>query len=238
MKTAEQVKTTKKVAYPISIRGMVDVFMSIVSCTFVQLWQVSIPHGLSVKSRFFGKVSKANALNCLTGYDYANMVNNARGREFLADVRQSIIDAGVPLDVLESFEKEITGIAKASIEKIRAAGGAFESAGLSWGKYLVDAVTGRQSKVVIEHTPKSGVWKDIYGYYIQVAVINSAKPVYRWIETGELLTEAEEAELIAELPEKTEGERQELKKPYIIRAPRFDTLQAVTVMGTYYELTA
>lgn len=242
-KNAEQVKTTKTTVYPISIRDFVDVLLGFKSVSFCQIWQLTRIHGLPVGS-IYNEADKANALNCIFEYDYEKMVNNARDREYLADIRESILAAGVPADVLADFEKQIKAMAEKAIEKIKAKAiengeePDFKSAGLSWGEYFTDPRTGRTSKTVLTHTPKDkkSPFCGIFGYYMQTAVIHAAEPVYRWRKTGELLTDAEVADMKSQLPEKKEGERQGLKKPYIIRSPRLETVTAITVGGTYYEL--
>ena len=66
--------------------------------------------------------------------------------------------------------------------------------------------------------------------------MHSAEPVYKWIETGQELTEAEIAEMKTFFPKKKEGERQGLAKPYIIRSPRVDGFDSITFGGINYQI--
>lgn len=233
MKTAEQIVTKAKTIIATSIAQVVTLFLALRSTTFIQIWQstTKISRMRKTGNRFFGKVKKLNCLNCVTNYTYENMVNKARSKEAMQTLRQAMIDAGVPIDKIDSF----FGGAKKDISENAEV---FQSAGLPWGEYVGD------SKCIILHTPKSKAnggtsdFAGIEGKYIQVAVINYAEPVYKWIDNDTELTEAELTEMKTFItPKKDEGKKQGLAKPYVIRSPRFETIVAVTLQGTNYRLT-
>ena len=178
-------------------------------------------------NRFYGLVKKINCLNCVTNYNYENMVNKAKTKEAMAGLKTAMLNAGVPIDKIESFfsgaKKDITDYAET-----------FKSAGLSWGKYV------NNSKCIIEHSPDengTSPFAGLLGFYLQVAVINYATPVYRWIETDAELTADEVAEMKTFITPAKEGAKQGLEKPYVIRSPRFDTIDSITVKGTNYKIT-
>lgn len=224
-KTAEQIVTSAKVVVSLkdmAIAYMVDRFLELSSTTFIQLWQVTEPKMNKTGNRFYGLVTKTNCLNCVTNYNYENMVNKARSKEVMSELRLAMENAGVPADKIDLFFAGAKSDITENAEK-------FKTAGLPWGKYV------EGSKCIIEHTPKSGVFADTKGSYIQVAVMHSADPVYRW-KTGELLTDAEIAEMKTFIPAKKEGERQGLSKPYIIRAPRFETIESISLNKVSYKL--
>ncbi len=228
-KTATQVVTRAKTVVQTTITQIVSLFLALKSTTFIQLWQVttSITGMRKTGNRFAGKIKKENCLNCVTNYTYENMVNKARSKESLGKLRQAMIDAGVPLDKIDLF---FTG-AKADITDNAET---FKSAGLSWGKYV------NGSKCIITHTPdKKGKspYAGVEGYYIQLAILNYATPVYKWIDSNVELTAEEVEEMKTFITPKKEGEKQGLAKPYVIRSPRFDTVEAVTLQGTNYRLT-
>ena len=176
-KTAEEV-VTKAVVIASTIMAMVERFLKLNSTTFIQIWQKTetISRMRKTGNRFAGKIYKLNCLNCVTNYDYENMVNHARSKQAMNDLKQAMVDAGVPTDKIDSFftteKSDITENAEV-----------FQSAGLPFGKYVDN------SKCIIDHTPESGAWKDIYGHYIQVCVLNYATPVYKWIDGDIQLTE-------------------------------------------------
>jgi len=107
---------------------------------------------------------------------------------------------------------------------------------LPWGKYVAD------SKCIIIHTPKSvedggkSPFAGIKGYYIQLAVLNYATPVYRWISDDTELTIDEIAEMKTFITPKKDSGKQGLEKPYIIVSPRFETIDSISHKKVNYQL--
>lgn len=242
-KSAEAVTTKATVVVKIAIRDMVDRLLKVQNTTFVQIWQTTEPSMKKTGNRFIDKVIKKNCLNCLIGYQYEQMVNNARVKEDkritkedreikLKENKEQLIDAmilaGVPRHKAIAFFADM----EKSISENQTE---FVSAGLKWGKYMTDPVTGEKSRCIIEHTPASGQWQDVHGYYIQAAIMHSSEPVYRWKKSGKMLTENEIEEMKTFFPKKKEGTRQGLAKPYIIRSPRLDTFDSFTLFGINYQ---
>jgi hypothetical protein len=223
-KTAEQI-VTKAVVVASTIKDMVDRFLKLNSTTFIQIWQktTTISRMRKTGNRFSGKIYKLNCLNAVTNYDYENMVNKARSKESMSSLRSAMENAGVPIDKIDAFFKT----AKSDITENAET---FKSAGLPFGDYVDN------SKCVIDCTPESGAWKDIYGYYLQVCVLNYATPVYKWIENDETLTEAEETEMKSFITPKKESTKQGLENPKVIRSPRFDTMQSISMNKANYKL--
>ena len=208
-----------------TIAQMVAKFLELKGTTFIQIWQVTqtISRARKTGNRFFGLVEKVNCLNAVTNYTYENMVNKARSKEAMAELRQAMINAGVPIDKIEAFfsgaKSDITENAET-----------FKSSGLPYGNYVDD------SKCIIDHTPESGAWADKYGFYIQCAILNYAEPVYRWIDSKIELTADELAEMKTFITPVKPNTKQGLAKPYVIRSPRFETIQSLTYKGTNYRL--
>lgn len=229
---ATAVKTKASVVVVVPIADIVSRFLALTSTTFIQLWQTttSISRMRKTGNRFYGKVAKVNCLNCVTNYNYEAMVNKARSKESMARLREAMVAAGVPEDKIDGFfataKSDITDNAET-----------FKSAGLPFGDYVGD------SKCVIIHTPKSkeqggtSPFAGIEGYYLQVCIIHYAKPVYKWIDTDTELTEAEVEEMKTFItPKKDEGKKQGLANPKIIRSPRFETVDAITLKGHNYQI--
>lgn len=227
-KTAEQIKTSAVVIVVSTIVDMVRRFLELKTTTFIQIWQTTtkISGMRKTDNRFWDRVKKINCLNCVTNYDYENMVNKARSKQAMTELKTAMVDAGVPADKIDSFfdtaKSDITENAET-----------FKSAGLKWGKYVDN------SKCIIIHTPDpkgKSPFAGIEGHYIQGCVLNYATPVYRWIDTDAVLTEAEVVEMKTFITPKKEGVKQGLKNPKVIRSPRFETIKSVTLNKINYML--
>jgi hypothetical protein len=223
-KTAEQI-VSKAVVTVTTIMAMVARFLELKSTTFIQIWQKTetISRMRKTGNRFAGKIYKLNCLNCVTNYNYENMVNKARSKESMADLRAAMVNAGVPDDKIDAFFKT----AKSDITENAET---FKSAGLPFGKYVDD------SKCIIDHTPESGAWKDIYGHYLQVCVLNYAIPVYKWLDSDETLTDAEVTEMKSFITPAKPSTKQGLKNEKVIRSPRFETMQSISMNKANYKL--
>lgn len=227
-KTAEQIKTSAAVVIVSTIIAMVRRFLELKTTTFIQIWQTTtkISGMRKTGNRFFDRVKKINCLNCVTNYNYENMVNKARSKQAMGDLRLAMVNAGVPTDKIDSFfdtaKSDITENAET-----------FKSAGLPWGDY-VDG-----SKCIIRFAPDpkgKSPFAGVEGHYIQCCVLNYATPVYRWIDTDAVLTEAEVVEMKTFITPKKESVKQGLKNPKVIRSPRFETIDSVTLNKTNYVL--
>ena len=228
-KTAEQVTSNAVVVVVTNIMDMISRFLQLKSTTFVQIWQKTpnISRMRKTNNPYAGKVYKFNCLNCVTNYDYEHMINAARSKEAFADFRNDLEpkmqSAGVPQDKIDDFFT----IAKSDVTENVAD---FKAGINSVGNYVGD------SKCILENTPKTGEWAGIKGNYIQVCVLIYATPVYYWLENDEALTDAEVIELKSFITPAKPNTKQGLKKEKVIRNPRFETIQAVTLSKVNYQL--
>jgi len=223
-KTAEQIETKAKTIVKTDIDGIVKRFLDLTSTTFIQLWQCTpnISRMRKTGNRFAGLIEKLNCLNCVTNYNYEAMVNKARSKESMGDLRLAMVNAGVPDDKIDDFFSS----AKADIT-VHAE--TFKAGINNVGDYVGD------SKCIMVNTPKTGQWAGIEGNYIQVRPLNYAVPVYRWIG-GEHLTEAEVTEMKSFITPEKPNANQGLKKAITIRSPRFETVVRVTLNGVNYKV--
>ena len=224
-------KTKPNYITTISENDLINILLKTRHTTFVGIDSETKPKMNKTGNRFYDKVYKYSTINALTAYQYENMVNNARKRQFSADLKETMIENGVPESTIKEFESDISTIVEEANQK-------FESNGLSWGKYMVDPITGIKNRVLINHTKKDkktgNLLPETYRVYAQVAILHTKDPVYKWIETGEDLSEEEVNEMKQFFPKKKEGERQGLKKPYIIRSYALDNLMSIRINKNHY----
>ncbi len=235
-KTALQVKSQSKTVVLTTIKEMVERLSNLKSTTFVQLWQKT-PNlnlnknkktdGSTAANPFDGKVKKCNCVNAVINYDYENMVNNARSKEALTQFNNRISgimeDAGIPEEKIKNFIKSVKSDVTDNVEQ-------FKAEANNVGQYIPG------SKCIMRNSPESGQWAGVDGYYIQLAALHSARPVYKWNDTGEILTEDEVTHLKQWAKPIPKNSRQGLEKPYIIKAFRFETIEAITLNGVKYQI--
>lgn len=215
-------------------KDMIHILFGQNRTSFMQIKSFTKPTMLKTDNPYLDKVWKFSDVNCLVGYQYQQMVNNARKRQLSSDIVSACLDAGVPQDVLDAFNQDLDEIVEQSHQEFE-----FVSAGLPWGKYMVNPITGVKSRVLIDHTKKDKKTKELlpetYAVYAQLAILHTKDPVYKWIETGEELSEWDVAAMKAFFPKKkTEGARQELRKPYIIRTYKVENIRAFSLNKRKY----
>ena len=218
-------KTKNIVKVNIRKHLMLDILFDQKTTTFIGFDAVTEPQMNKTGNRFLGKVEKESTVSALGWYQYQNMVNNAQKRQLNSELIQTLLDNGVEMSTIESFNGDLDGIVDSAHRE-------FESAGLRWGKYMIDPKTDEKSRLLIDHTKKDNE----YRVYAQVAILNTKTPVYRWKDSGVELSETELAEMKTFIPTKKEGIRQELRKPYIIRTYGIDNVKSVRMNKVEYKI--
>jgi hypothetical protein len=208
-----------------TIAQFISLLFAVKSTTFIGFDSVTDPTMRKTNNRFVGLVNKCSFVNALIGYSYGNMVNNAQKRELSSDVRQALLDSGVPTSVIGTFNSDINNIVDASHTQ-------FESNGLPWGDYMVNPDTDKKSPVLIENTNK----QDVYRVFAQMAIMQTKDPVYRWKDSNKELSKDEMSEMRSFFPAKKESSRQGLSKPYVIRTYALDNIKSVRMNKESYQL--
>ncbi len=223
----EKVRVTKtETMTRIDVISLIYRLLDVRGTTFVSLTSRTEPKMNKRNNPLFGNVEKVSTTNCIIGYNYENMVNNARKRELATDVKQAALDAGVPAEILKQFEGEITGIAEKAAND-------FEAKKRQWGKHYISPFDNKPSRILIEHTPKDSTEKR---FYVQVAVLNTKTPTYYYKGTDNELSTDDLVTAKSFMPKRKEGERQELKNPIIVRDYRIDNVKKITLNKSRYEI--
>ncbi len=218
-------KTAVKPVVEVNMKQMIALLFAQNKTSFVGFDSKTEPAMNKTGNRFLGKVEKSSTVSALGWYQYARMVDNAQKRQFSSELRATLLENGVPESVIVGFETDLDDIVDNAHQQ-------FESAGLSWGKYMINPITDEKSRMLIDHTKKDNV----YRVYAQVAILNTKTPVYRWKESGKELSEAEISEMKEFFPKKKEGSRQGLKRPYIIRTYALDNVVSFRINRAEYKI--
>lgn len=208
----------------ITMSQFIEMLFAVANTTFIGFNSITVPSMRKTNNRFVGLVEKCSTVNALIGYCYQNMVDNAQKRQLSADLRATLLDNGVPESAIDGFENDLSDIVDQAHQQ-------FKTAGLQWGKYMLNTLTGKLSPVLIDHTNK----QEVYRVYAQMAIMQTKDPVYRWIG-GKELTSNELSEMKEFFPKKKEGERQGLAKPYIIRSYALDNVKSVRMNKQSFQL--
>jgi len=226
-------KTITKPIIAVSAEQMISLLFAQNTTSFVGFDSITEPTMNKTNNRFIGKVEKESTVSALGWYQYGRMVNNAQKRQFSSELRATLLENGVPESAIDGFENDLTDIVESAHQQ-------FESAGLSWGKYMIDPKTDTKSRMLIDHTKKDKKTKellpDTYRVYAQVAILNTKTPVYRWKDTGRELSEQEISEMKEFFPKTKEGSRQGLKRPYIIRTYALDNVISFRINKSEYKI--
>lgn len=220
---------TAKIVETISLEKMIEIFKGVNKTTFVQVRQTTKPTMNKKNNRFLNLVEKMNDMNCLVGFSYQEMVNNARARQFVSEITDSMKFVGCSDEEIKNFIKNTEEFIDDSVK-------AFVAKASTVGSHATDENGDICRTVLFNEGPKTGEWAGIPGYYLQTAIMSSSKPIYRWINNGTPLTDEEIEEMKEFFPEKTESKNQGLKKPYIIRSPRFETIKGVSLNKVRYHV--
>lgn len=262
----KQTKTDKIVAVAITIGAFIGRLFNLVGTTFVGVEATTDCRlnkggrgGVPV-NRLHGNVGKRSIIGGIAGAEYTNMVNNALVKEAIADgkpfvfrlddeLRTAALASGIVTELeIISFEADRTQDALDSYNA-RVADGSiadevkpFVAAERKWGNHVQTGcrfnevtlmVEPIHSKALIEHTPKDS---DEHRFYVQLMVLSHKKPTYFYKDSGKDLT-ADDLEYIkAYMPKRTEGARQGLKKPIIVRDYRVDNVTTIRMNRTQYDI--
>ena len=216
-----QLPVTNKPVIKVTAEQMISLLFAQNKTSFIGFNSITNPTMNKTNNRFLGLVEKESTVSALGWYQYARMVDNAQKRQLSSELKDTLVENGVPMSVIEGFENNLDEI-------VNSAHTQFKSAGLSWGKYMVNPKTKETSRMLIEHTKKDKKTKELlpetYKEYAQVAILNTKTPVYRWKDTGTEFSEQELSEMKEFFPKKKEGTKQGLKRPYIIRTYALDNV--------------
>lgn len=261
---SERTKTAAIVAVAITIGTFISRLFQLVGTTFVGVDAITDcdmnkggRSGVPV-NRLHGKVGKKSRIGGIAGFDYANMVNNARVKEAITDgkpfvfrlddeLRTAALASGIVTELeIISFEADRTQNALDNYNA-RVADGTiadavkpFVAAERKWGNHVQTGCRFNEktlkvepilSKVLIEYTKD-----DEHRFYVQLAVLSHQKPTYFYLDNGKDLTDADLEYIRQYMPKKKEGSRQGLSKPIIIRDYRVDNVKTIRMNRTQYNI--
>jgi hypothetical protein len=202
--------------------------------TFVRLDSRTMPDMKKTNNPFWDKATKKMSIvkdsstNAMIGVNYKNLINNARNKEALAEVLESLISClGLSKTDAKAYLDSLLSDAG---EKVDTNPTIFEPKQRKWGTHMLDK-EGHLSHTMVEHTNKDGV----YNRYIQLMIINSTTPVYRYADSLDEVSK-EDLETIKSLLSKksSNADHQGLKKEVIIRDYKVQNVRTLRLNKTEF----
>jgi hypothetical protein len=102
-----------------------------------------------------------------------------------------------------------------------------------WGKHKINQLTGKTSKIMLDHTDK----KEQYKEYAHLRPLNVKSSVYVWSGTDDELTEAEVEELKTFIPEKVKSKTQETEKEIFVTDYNIENIEAMVWLNTLFFIS-
>jgi uncharacterized protein YjiS (DUF1127 family) len=226
---------TAKAMTNINVDDFVTMLLMRKGATFVRLDSRTTPDLLKTNNPFYDKATKSmgivkdSSTNAMIGVNYKNLINNARNREALNDVKEALMSS---LGLSEADAKAyLDSLLSEAGDAIETNPQAFEPKERKWGKHMTDE-KGLVSLTMVDHTKtKTGE----YNRYMQIMVIKSTTPVYRYADT---LKEVSEADLVTIKSliskSKSNADHQGLKKEILIRDYKVQNIMTLRLNKTEY----
>jgi len=189
-------KTADSVVIQLNRAQVVNVLFGVKGVTFIGADTTTIPEmnkgGRQHLNYMYDNVVKDSIVSCMLGFDYETRRDTIEAKLWLESAIESAIDAGVDPETLKSSMGRMKEYSTQSIEK-------FEAKERTWGKHMINPNTGKVSRIMIDHTKSKTVIVDgvktkvlmpeTYARYMQVEILSAKSPVYRYKDSGEVLSE-------------------------------------------------
>jgi len=220
----------------INADNLVEMLLNRRGATFVRLDSRTTPDMVKTNNPYWDKATKTMSIvkdsstNAMIGVNYKNLVNNARNREALNEVKEALMSAlGLSAKDAKAYLDSLLSDAG---EMVNTNPTIFEPKERKWGVHMTDK-EGRLSHTMVEHTNKQGV----YNHYIQIMIINSTTPVYRYADSLDEVSE-QDLETIKSLLSKksSNADHQGLKKEILIRDYKVQNVRTLRLNKTEYVL--
>jgi len=183
--------TTKtNVVTEINTDQLANLLFNVQGVTFIGAETTTIPDmtkgGRARANYMFDNVVKDSTIHCMLGFDYEKRQDSVASKQWVADAVAAAKEAGIDLETIEKSVASLKEYSTQSIEK-------FEAKPRKWGKHMINPDTGKVSRVMVHHTKLDKVTKqpipETYTRYMQVEILGAKTPVYRYKDSGEVLSE-------------------------------------------------
>jgi len=191
-KTENNVAVGKKadnVVISLNRAQLVNVLFRVKGVTFIGADTTTVPDmnkgGREHLNYMYDNVVKDSIVRCMLGFDYENRLNKIEADKWVAEAIEAAIADGISPELIKASIGRMKEYSTQSIEKVTAKE-------RKWGKHMLSPITGKVSRIMIDHTKsdKDGnLLPETYKRYMQVEILGAKSPVYRYKDSGEVLSE-------------------------------------------------
>jgi hypothetical protein len=183
-------KKADSVVISLNREQIVNVLFNVLGVTFIGADTTTVPDmnigGRQHLNYMHGNVVKDSEIRCMLGFDYEKRQDSVASKQWVKNAVDAAIAAGIDPEILKSSMTRMKEYSTQSIEK-------FVAKERKWGKHMINPDTGKVSRIMIHHTKKDKKTQELlpetYARYMQVEILGAKSPVYRYKDSGEVLSD-------------------------------------------------
>lgn len=222
--------TKNIVATEINRDQLANLLFNVLGVSFIGADTTTIPDmtkgGRQHLNYMFDNVVKDSIIHCMLGFDYEKRQDSVASKQWVADAIAAAKEAGIDIDTITKSVKSLKEYSTQSIEK-------FEAKERKWGTHMINPDSGQVSRVMVHHTKKDKVTLELlpetYARYMQVEILGAKSPVYRYKDSGEVLSEKDLDCVKTYLTKRPEA-------PVVIRDYSIENVKNIRINGKHYKV--
>lgn len=229
-------KTSQIVATELNKDQLANVLFNVLGVSFIGADTTTIPAmnkgGRQHLNYMYDNVVKDSTIHCMLGFDYEKRQDSVASKQWVADAIAAAKEAGIDLETIEKSVETLKEYSTQSIEK-------FKAKKRSWGKPMINPDSGKVSRVMIHHTKSKTVTEngekvqvlmpETYARYMQVEILGAKSPVYRYKDTGKVLSE-KDLECVKKYLTTKPAEA------VVIRGYSIENVKNIRINGSHYKI--
>jgi len=220
-KTTQKTKVQQKPTIFITQNGLLTMLLNTKGATFVQIKTTTEPKMRVTDNPYRDNILKDTNSNVMIGFNYENIVNNSRVKDAIKEAES----VGVDKETLDS----LMAVFNTSVKDFTPN---FEPKPHQWADHCKNPNTEEISRIIVEKR------SDRTCKYVQVWILSTGNPVYRFKDTGKTLNPYE-VEILKPFLQKSSSnkEHQGLKKEVFIRDYAIANIKQINMRKLEYHIS-
>ena len=209
---------------------LVNVLFGVKGVTFIGAETTTIPDmnkgGREHANYMYDNVVKDSIVHCMLGFDYEARRDTLACKQWVADAIIEAQIAGISNEAIQASVEHLQEHSTQAIEK-------FEAKERKWGKHMINPTTGKVSRIMLDHIKLDKKTKkelpETYKRYMQVEILGAKPPVYRYKDTGTVLSEQDLATVKSYLKPRTDDDM-------VIRDYTIEAITGIRINKAHYRI--